>query len=241
MTYTFKLARRLARIRTGALIATSLTLACADHDSVGPDLPQEPEFIDVAPYSTALGVDGETQFQARRVGEAASDRYSGWWRGNLVDLELNPDSARLTAGSDQQFRAQVRTPDGTAHHDRPLDGYRRNRERRGQVYGRQSTWDVQGHCSFAHRGCGHGHRRRHGQWYRQSGSARPEPPQRRTQSGAASLRAGSTQQFAAVGRGDDGATVPVGVIYTAGWLRDQEERASARWGEGRRWLQAIAA
>ena len=75
MTYTFKLARRLARFRSGGLLAILFTLACAGGESISePQLDPESgesSSIDVFPDSASVGVDGEVQFDAQ-AGNTAS-------------------------------------------------------------------------------------------------------------------------------------------------------------------------
>lgn len=119
MTYTFKLARRLARFRAGGLLVTLLTLACAGGESpIGPELDpasSDPTSIDVVPDTASVGVDGEVQFDAEAVPTAdSSASYWAWWRGNrVVSVRVNPDSIKLAPGATRTFSATGKTSYGS--------------------------------------------------------------------------------------------------------------------------------
>lgn len=118
MTYTFKLARRLARFRFAGLLVTLFTLACAGAESPnGPGsdpTSDDPTAIDVFPDTATVGVDGEVLFDAAAVpaGETTAS-YRSWWRNRyIVSVRVDPDSVKLAAGSTQTFSATGRTSYG---------------------------------------------------------------------------------------------------------------------------------
>ena len=119
MTYTFKLARRLARLRAGALLASFLTVACAGGDSPsGPEsdpIPNDPTAIDIYPDTATVGVDGTVQFDAQ---EAPLDQTSAsyrWWRRKhqVVSVTVDPDSVKLAPGASRTFNATGKTSYGS--------------------------------------------------------------------------------------------------------------------------------
>ena len=120
MTYTFKLARRLARFRTGMLLGIVFTSACAGTDSaVGPESgsnPLNPTSLDVFPDSATIDVSGEMQFAAQTVtdseGMAAASSQRGRWR-RIVRVDLNPDSVAVAAGTARNFAVSGQTAYGS--------------------------------------------------------------------------------------------------------------------------------
>src|SRR3954471_5116330 len=68
MTYTFKLSRRLARIREAALaVAVISAISCTDDGISGPDsnaVPNDLSTVTLSPDSTAIGVNQSVQFEA---------------------------------------------------------------------------------------------------------------------------------------------------------------------------------
>ena len=97
MTYTFKLSRRLARLKTGTLsVAILFTLSCTDTtDANSPDLVL-PSSVAINPNSTTVGPNQTVQFEALRTssGEAIPLSALVWTAsGGTVD-----STGKYTAG-----------------------------------------------------------------------------------------------------------------------------------------------
>ena len=119
MTFTFKLARRLARFRSGALMASLLTVACAGEAPSGPDTdPNSDDLtaIDVFPDTATVGVDGEVQFDASAApADQTSADYRSWWRTNrVVAVRLYPSWVKLAPGSAKSFTGTGVTASGAS-------------------------------------------------------------------------------------------------------------------------------
>lgn len=115
MTYTFKLARRLARFRAVLLLpAAVLFTSCAAEQASGPEITEEPASIEITPGSTEVGVDGTVQFEAAAPGDTAVARYGRerWWRSRPTDVDITPQSTTLRPGASHRFEAYARTASG---------------------------------------------------------------------------------------------------------------------------------
>jgi hypothetical protein len=108
MTYSFKIARRLARFRSGALLATFLLAACADGSSPsGPDgdpTVNDPNAVNVLPDSASVGTDEEVQFTAAEA-DGSTSSYRWWWGSRVKSVDVSPDSVRLARGQSRDFDA----------------------------------------------------------------------------------------------------------------------------------------
>jgi hypothetical protein len=117
MTYTFKLASRLARFRSAGMLAILFTLACAGTESIsepGSDPDSNlPGSIEVSPDHVTVGADGDVQFDARASDSVASARY-GWWRSSrsVEHVRVRPDWIRVAPGGSQALSATAQTSRG---------------------------------------------------------------------------------------------------------------------------------
>lgn len=116
MIFTFKLARRLARLRSYGLMATLTVAACSGGDS-----PNEPQLdptsdlsaIDISPDSVTVGVDGSVQFSATSGGDTAAYRRWGW-RNRVASVSVSPGWVKLAPGNARAFTATTETAYGTS-------------------------------------------------------------------------------------------------------------------------------
>src|SRR5919112_1300948 len=112
MTYTFKLSRRLARLRAAALAtAAQLIIACNSGDSL-----TEPGSVDssddirvvILPDSTVVEVNQQVQFQAIMSGDAYTSATTGkrWGKNRkVVKLDVSPVSSNVAFGGSRIFNA----------------------------------------------------------------------------------------------------------------------------------------
>src|SRR6266850_201034 len=144
MNYSFKLSRRLARLRAAVPIAaTFLTVSCADGPS-GPasDPSAGPSSITISPESVSVGLNQAVQFGASTDASsvlALSRSGKGHARRTVVSvavapqsmtvavlapvaarLVMSPTSDTLAAGATAQFAAIGKASDGTTVGVSPL-------------------------------------------------------------------------------------------------------------------------
>jgi hypothetical protein len=125
MTYTFKLSRRLARLKTAgtALIAaTFVVTACTGDQTTGPESTPagDPNTVSVAPGSVYISPHQAMQFQAS-LDNLSSSSLSSTSKGNgrargrrtVVDLALVPDTLTVAEGSAASFVANATFSDGS--------------------------------------------------------------------------------------------------------------------------------
>ena len=120
MTYTFKLSRRLARLRDATVIAASLfTLSCSDGPS-GPGstpLGTDPTSVVIAPDSISVGANQTVQFQAATDASGALSfnlaSRKGGGRKKVVDVALSPVSSSIVPGGSLSFNATTTLNDGS--------------------------------------------------------------------------------------------------------------------------------
>ncbi len=102
MTYTFKLSRRLARLKCASVVGLSLGISSctAGGDALAPP-PTDPLIL-IAPDSTAVAVNQTVQFEA--VGAVAGVSLSAR-RSRVVTLQVTPVSSKLPPGGLQPYTA----------------------------------------------------------------------------------------------------------------------------------------
>ena len=215
MTYTFKLARRLARFRTGMLLGIVFTSACAGTDSaVGPESgsnPLSPTSLDVFPDSASIDVSGEMQFAAQTVadseGTAATYYGRGRWR-RIVRVKLNPDSVAVAAGTVRTFAASGQTAYGSV-----VTPFVRWTATGGTVdsTGKYIAGTLPGKFRVIATAIGD---------VADTATVVITPPGQtidrvELNPTSATLAAGATQQFTAVGKTGEGATVPTLATFSA--------------------------
>jgi Right handed beta helix region len=120
MTFTFKLSRRLARLRVLPLLAALLVvLSCSGEDLNEPSTPvPAPDLtaVTIHPDSAAVTVNGSTKFEADPTIAEGSIAASKWrwvrlYRPARVDVA--PASSTLRTGAKQAFRAAAASASGT--------------------------------------------------------------------------------------------------------------------------------
>jgi hypothetical protein len=117
MTYTFKLARRLARFRAAALLPVLLLLlSCGEEgpSGTGPSSANPAgSGLTIRPDEAAVGVDGSVQFSAERGTELLASAKGGHGRGRGNSkpgsdaLSVTPGSVTLEPNTVQRFTASL--------------------------------------------------------------------------------------------------------------------------------------
>lgn len=113
MTFTFKLSRRLARLRVLPLVGAALiTVGCgADSPSEptgSPSFPSSSSGILITPDSAATKVDGAVQFGAEDTDSLSVETLAARWNWRKYypgKLNVAPSTATVLAGSTRGFRA----------------------------------------------------------------------------------------------------------------------------------------
>jgi hypothetical protein len=120
MTYTFKLSRRLARLRDAALVVAAVsTQSCTSDQSIGPNsATNDPTSVTVTPGSATLAPNQVLQFRAAvdSMGSStmlSSSKNRGRGRRTIVGLALAPDTVTVAEGSISSFIATATLSDGT--------------------------------------------------------------------------------------------------------------------------------
>ncbi|MGH7487174.1 MAG: hypothetical protein ACREMY_16460, partial [bacterium] len=120
MTFTFKLSRRLARLRALPLLAALLAvLSCSGENLNEPSNPvaaPDPTAVTIYPDSATVAINGSTQFEADAAivsQDLAASRWKWVRRFRQARVALNPASATLRTGAQQAFRATAATVSGT--------------------------------------------------------------------------------------------------------------------------------
>jgi putative cofactor-binding repeat protein len=121
MTYTFKLSRRLARLRDVSLvIAVVFTASCNSDESTGPDSGpvSDPNGISVAPGSVLIGANQAVQFLASTLDSsglsANSKKGRGRGRRSVASLSVSPETLTVAGGSPANFVATATLSDGSS-------------------------------------------------------------------------------------------------------------------------------
>ncbi len=112
MTYTFKLSRRLARIRDTALaVAVIGAISCTDDGISGPDsnaIPNDLGTVTLSPDSTAVGVNQSVQFEAligsRQLPYQSGNGFSPRF-GRVQRVVVQPTSSNVAPGGSLKFSA----------------------------------------------------------------------------------------------------------------------------------------
>jgi Right handed beta helix region len=121
MTYTFKLARRLAQVRTVSVVAGALlSAACAGgdglNDPVAPGSDPNSPVLTILPDSATVGTSDTVQFTVASLSTAAFSR-SGKGKGHhklrSTAMTVSPGTATLTSSAVQRFVATETMTDGT--------------------------------------------------------------------------------------------------------------------------------
>jgi hypothetical protein len=120
MTYTFKLSRRLARLRDASLLVAAIfTISCTSDDSTGPGSGQasDPNGISVAPGSVLVSTNEAVQFTASTLESGAFSTSSKGGRGRgrrtVVSLSVAPETLTVASGSPTNFVATAALSDGS--------------------------------------------------------------------------------------------------------------------------------
>jgi hypothetical protein len=125
MTYTFKLSRRLARLRAAAVVAVSVaTLSCAEDGLNEPgsvSSSTDPTRVLISPDSAAMSPHQSLQFEAASDSTAtaielsASKGGNGRGRGKLAiaDVSVTPQSLQVGEGATASFTATATLRDGS--------------------------------------------------------------------------------------------------------------------------------
>jgi Polysaccharide lyase len=124
MTYTFKISRRLARLRApsfAVLAASFLTLSCTDEQSTGPStLPSEsPTGVSVSPNSVLMGPNQALQFQASvdntsgLLSTSKTGKGRGRTRRSVIGLSVTPHTLTVAEGSAANFSVTGTLADST--------------------------------------------------------------------------------------------------------------------------------
>ena len=115
MTFTFKLSRRLARLRALALLAITSVAGCSGTDLNSPESPpsnSDPIGVLVSPDSSAVAAGGSVQFDA--IGADAALRWQGGNpRSRVASVTLSPALPVLVPGGVQPFEATATTKFGS--------------------------------------------------------------------------------------------------------------------------------
>jgi hypothetical protein len=124
MTYTFKLSRRLARLRCGAMLATALlSVSCAPDGPSGPgDFSSPNAVVDITPEAAAVGVQRSVQFAAstsmdqQLTPSVKGGKGKGRGRGNQGEggVSVEPLSVTLKPKTVQRFTATQTLTDGSS-------------------------------------------------------------------------------------------------------------------------------
>jgi hypothetical protein len=217
MTYTFKLARRLARLRAAALLpALLLTLSCAEEgpSGTGPS-PEGPARSGLAinPEAAAVGVDGSVQFAAETQGsfnylttvKGGNGKGRGHSKPEGAELSVSPTAVMLEPNTVQRFTAML-TDSTAAPSIRWSAGG-------GTIdnTGRYTAGRVPGRYRVIATGAD-------GQADTAAATVvdnAPELDRVVLSPATASLAAGETQQFTAVGKAADGSPVAITPKYSA--------------------------
>jgi parallel beta-helix repeat protein len=123
MNYTFKLSRRIARLRAALpLAALVLGVACADDPSApGATEGAAPGTIRISPDSVSLGVNQTVQFDVSTDGGATTATLSrggvgrgrGHSKSTIVSLTVSPRNTTLNPGATNRFSATATLSDGS--------------------------------------------------------------------------------------------------------------------------------
>ncbi len=121
MTYTFKISRRLARLRDASLVvAVVFTISCTSDEATGPEAgpASDPIGISVAPGSVLLSPNQGVQFMASTVesGAFSTSLRKGRGRGwrSVVGLRVAPETLTVAGGSAANFVATASLSDGSS-------------------------------------------------------------------------------------------------------------------------------
>lgn len=120
MTFTFKLSRRLARLRAIPLLALLFaTVSCSGEDLNEPSTPlaADPTAVTIFPDSATVAVNGDTQFEAEPTAtgeEMSASRWRWFRRHQPAKLAITPESTTLHTGAKQTFSASTASASGRA-------------------------------------------------------------------------------------------------------------------------------
>ena len=214
MTYTFKLARRLARFRAAALLPALLfSLSCAEEGPSGTGPSTDPAGrggLTVRPDDAEVGVDGSVQFSAEVTGALSGARGGngkgrGRGKNGGTSLSVSPAAVTLEPSTVQRFTATA-----TDSMDAPSIRWSAN----GGTIDRQGRYTA-GRVPGQYRVIATAS---DGQADTASATVVSDAPtlDRVVLSPTtAYLAAGETQQFDAVGKAGDGSTVAITPKYSA--------------------------
>jgi hypothetical protein len=111
MTFTFKLSRRLARLRGLPLAAALIvSMSCSGdglNDPSTPDASPDPTAVTISPDSASVTINGTTQFEARTADGMSASRSPWFRRFQPFKVTVNPHTAVLPAGATQAFNAST--------------------------------------------------------------------------------------------------------------------------------------
>ncbi len=122
MTYTFKLSRRLARLRDASLVVPAVFVisSCTGDPSTGPESTgSDPNVLSVAPGSVFVSPNQAMQFQATLDNASSATMTSdsrkgkGHGRRTVVDVAVVPGSVTVVEGSAANFVANATLSDGS--------------------------------------------------------------------------------------------------------------------------------
>jgi parallel beta helix pectate lyase-like protein len=126
MNYTFKLSRRLARLRTVSIVvvATLLSLSCNGDDPSGPgSVPANDPRVSVSPHAVSIGVHQAMQFQVSQssTDSSSTSLYSaskggkgrGRMRREVISLAVAPHTLTVAEGSATTFTATATMADSS--------------------------------------------------------------------------------------------------------------------------------
>jgi Bacterial Ig-like domain (group 2)/Right handed beta helix region len=120
MTYTFKLSRRLARLREiSFLTALLVTVSCSGESLNDPSPPvaaSDPTAVTITPDFATVPLNGSTQFEARPVsaGKFITSSRRNWFRRyKPAKVSVTPETSTLRIGATQAFNVSTANADGT--------------------------------------------------------------------------------------------------------------------------------
>lgn len=124
MTYTYRLSRRLARLRAGFVAPfLILVLSCSDNGMSGPDdASLSPSGVAIAPGAAALGISQTMQFRvgAQAAMQAGRGGRTKGKRARPVALVVTPGTVALAPQVTSAFTAQTTWSDGSTSLVGPL-------------------------------------------------------------------------------------------------------------------------